>query len=55
MAETKGMLDGLRDRSPKDGDSSMRPGFCGSTGSVNSEPTRSKPAEQPPTIGPRSA
>jgi hypothetical protein len=24
-------------------------------GSVNSEPTRSSPAEQPPTLGPRSA
>ncbi len=26
-----------------------------SGGSVNDEPTRSSPAEQPPTIGPRSA
>ncbi len=40
---------GMRDRSP----SSELPAPKG--GSVNAEPTRSKPAEQPPTIGPRVA
>jgi len=55
MAENSGLLDGLKDRSPKDGDQSMKPGLTGGTGSVNSEPTRSKPAEQPATIGPRCA
>lgn len=55
MAEGKGLLDGLKDRSAKDGDASMKPGLTGGTGSVNSEPTRSKPAEPTPTIGPRAA
>ena len=50
-SDSKSMLDGLKDRSAKDGDASMTP----KGGSVNSETTRSKPAEQPPTLGPRCA
>ena len=53
MAETKdkSMLEGLVNRSPKDGDASMTP----KGGSVNSEPTRSSTAPGPKTLGPRCA
>lgn len=50
--KTDGNLhEGMTDKSAKAVDESMR---CVG-GSVNSEPTRTKPAEQPPTIGPRVA
>lgn len=52
---SKGMLGGLKDRSAKDCDASMRPGLSGGNGSVNAEPTRSQVGVQPPTIGPRCA
>lgn len=45
------MLAGMKDRSPKDGDASMR---C-KGGSVDSEPTRKGTAPTPKTLGPREA
>lgn len=46
---TTSLHSGLKTQSP----SAVEPKPSG--GSVNSEPTRSSPAEQPPTLGPRSA
>lgn len=51
MDQKSSLLDGLKDRSAKDGDASMKP----KGGSVNDEPTRKEVGVQPPTIGPRCA
>jgi hypothetical protein len=45
------LLKGLQNRSPKDGDASMK---C-KGGSVNSEATREGTAKTPGTLGPRTA
>jgi hypothetical protein len=51
------MHDGMKNRSPKDCDKSMKEGhFVGpKAGSVNSEPTRKGTAPTPKTLGPRTA
>lgn len=51
MAATTDLHEGLKDRSPKAVDASMK--LKG--GSVNDEPTRSSVAATPPTLGPREA
>lgn len=50
--KTTSLMDGLKDRSPKDGDASMR---LPKGPSVNADPTRSGTAPTPKTLGPREA
>lgn len=52
MGKSMNLMDGLKDRAPKDGDSSMQ---LPKGPSVNADATRSKTATTPKTLGPRTA
>jgi len=49
-----GLLDGLKTRSPSVDDASRKP-IGSKYASVDSNPNRSEPSKQQPTVGPRTA